>query len=317
MKKSLIALVVVAIAAAGGVFYVNKKAEDAIKQQLEQANQSYRDLAASGEMPAISLTYQGVSANVLASSYSITGLAVALGEMGTVATIDFIQAKGMQPQSLSDKGSVKVTGIKAAPAVLQMLPPHSSAFLQGIALHGDYDYAYNDNGELMFNQHTRINDEFALNYSFSFAQMQQFWQFAREISALPPEQQQALASDEAYIGQVIEKLATGALKNGAVTIENKGFIERTLAMTAEQGQTPDYRTVQGLALVGIASVPQLPQQMKDSLTAFVNQPEKLTLSFSFNQPLQFAAVQSGEVLAQLASPEAIIEYANIKLIANN
>ncbi len=315
MKKSLIALVVIGVATAG-VFYVNKQAEDAIKQQLDNANQSYRDLAASGEMPQISLAYKDVSANVLMSSYSINGLEVSLAEMGTVATVETIVAKGIKPQSLSDKGSLKVTGVKAAAAVLQMLPPQTSAFMQDIALHGDYDYAYNDNGELIFNQQTRINDEFALNYSFSFAQMQQFWQFARDMSALPPEQQQALASDEAYIGQMIEKLAAGALKNGNITIENNGFIERALAMTAEMGQTPDYRTVQGIALAGVGAAPQLPQDIKDTLTAFVQKPEKLMLSFGFNEPLQFGQIQNGELAEHMLSPEAVIKFANVKLQAN-
>ncbi|GAB2916734.1 hypothetical protein [Rheinheimera gaetbuli] len=315
MKKSLIALVVIGVATAG-VFYVNKQAEDAIKQQLDNANQSYRDMAVNGEMPELSISYKDVSANVLMSSYSISGLEVSLAEMGTVATVETIVANGIKPQSLSDKGSVKVTGVKAAAAVLQMLPPQTSVFLQDIALHGDYDYAYNDNGELMFNQQTRINDEFALNYSFSFAQMQQFWQFARDMSALPPEQQQALASDEAYIGQMIEKLAAGALKNGNITIENNGFIERTLAMTAEMGQTPDYRTVQGMALAGIGSAPQIPQAMKETLTAFVQKPEKLRLSFGFSEPLQFAQMQSGELAEHMVSPEAMIKFANVKLQAN-
>ena len=315
MKKSLIALVVIGVATAG-VFYVNKQAEDAIKQQLENANQSYRDLAVDGEMPVISLSYQDVSANILTSSYSISGLAVNVGEMGTVATVDFVQAKGMKPQSLSDSGSMTVTGIKAAPAILTMLPPQTSAFLQGLALHGDYDYAYNDSGELMFNQQTRINDEFAFNYSFSLSQMQQFWQFAKEMSALPPEQQQALATDEAYIAQMIEKLATGALKNGAITIENKGFIERTLAMTAELGQTPDFATAQGLALANIAAVEQIPAEMKQSLSDFISKPEKLTLSFGFTEPLQFAKVQTGELAEHMVSPEAMIKFANVKLQAN-
>lgn len=316
MKKTVLALVVIAAVAGAGVYYVNLQAEDAIKEQLAQANKSYRDLADKGEMPLISLAYQDVSANVLLSSYSISGLEVSFGEMGTVATVDHIAASGMQPQGLSDNGSVKVTGIKAAPAVLQMLPPHSSAFLQGIVLSGDYDYAYNDNGELMFSQQTRINDEFAVNYNFSFAQMQQFWQFAKEMSALPPEQQQALAADEAYMAQVIEKLAAGALKNGAITIENNGFIERALALTAEQGQTPDYRTVQGMALAGIGSAPQIPQEIKDTLTAFVQKPEKLTLSFGFDEPLVFAKVQTGELAEHMASPEAMMKFANVKLAAN-
>uniref|UniRef100_A0A486XV27 Orphan protein n=1 Tax=Rheinheimera sp. BAL341 TaxID=1708203 RepID=A0A486XV27_9GAMM len=316
MKKSLIALLVIGVAAAGGVYYANTLAEDAIKQQFEQANQSYRDMAELGEAPEISMAYTDISANVLTSSYSISGMSFSLGEMGTVATIDLIQAKGLKPQSLSDKGSATVTGIKAAPALLQMLPPHASAYLQGLALHGEYNYAYNDTGELIFTQQTRINDEFAFNYSFSFAQMQQLWQFAREMSAMSPEQQQALVADEAYINNMLEKLATGAVKDGSITIENNGFIERTLAMTAEQGQTPDFATVQGLALANIAAIEQIPADMKQSLSDFISKPAKLTLSFGFTEPLQFAKVQSGELAEQMASPEAMIKFANVKLQAN-
>lgn len=316
MKKSVIALVVLAAAAGGGVYFANKYAEDMVKQQLEQTNQSYRNMAASGDMPPITLSYKDISANVLTSSYSISGLEFSLGEMGTVATVDVVQAKGIKPQSLSDFASVKITGIKAAPAILQMLPPQTSVFLQDIALHADVDYHYNSDGELTFNQQIRVNDEFSLGYNFSFAQMQQFWQFARDMSALPPEQQQQLVGSEAYAEQIVEKLLTGALSNGAVSIENNGFIERAIAMTAEQGQTPDLETIKGMALLNISMLEPLPQNMKDALAQFVNQPEKLQLSFNFAEPLQFAKLQSGELMPELGSPEAIIEFANLQLKAN-
>jgi len=292
------------------------QAENAIKQQIEQANQSYRDLAADGEIPAISLSYKEVSANILTSSYSISGLEVSIAELGNVATVDLISATGMQPQRLSDKGSFQLVGAKAAPAVLQMLPPHASAFVQSLALHGDYSYQYQPDGQLVFNQQTRINDEFSLNYNFTLAQMHEVWQYAKEISALTPEQQQELFSSEAYVEQMLAKLVTAALSNGAISIENNGFIERTVAMAAEQGQTPDLETVKGMALANIAMLEPLPQEMKDSLAQFVTSPEKLTLTFNFAEPLQFAKVQSGELMPQLSSPEAIIQFANLQLRAN-
>ncbi|MEW5682136.1 MAG: hypothetical protein AB1780_07130 [Pseudomonadota bacterium] len=316
MKKSVIALIVVAAAAGGGVLFANMQAENAIKQQFEQANQSYRDLAGTGEMPEISLSYADISANVLTSSYSISGLTVDLGEMGTVVSVDLITAQGLKPNGLADKGSMQMVGAKAAPAVLQMLPPQSSAFLQSLALHGDYSYQYQDDGQLLFSQQTRINDEFSLSYNFTLAQMQQFWQYAKEFSALSAEQQQELTSSDAYVEQMMAKLLTGALSNGSIVIENKGFIERTLAMTAEQQQTPDFATVQGLALANIAALPQLPAEMKQSLTDFVSKPEKLTLSFGFSEPLQFAKAQSGELAEHMVSPEAMIKFANVKLQAN-
>lgn len=315
MKKSVIAVVVVA-AAGGGVYFANMQAEKAIKLQVEQANQSYRELAETGEIPQISISYKDVSANVLTSSYSIAGLEVTVAELGTVATVDLITAKGVKPQSLADQGSVHLSGAKAAPTVLQMLPPHSSAFVQSLALHGDYSYEYKSDGQLLFRQQTRINDEFSLDYNFTLAQMQQFWQYAKEISALAPEQQQELLGSEAYAEHIVEKLLTGALSNGAVSIENNGFIERAVAVTAEQGQTPDWESIKGMALLNISMLEPLPQNMKDALATFVNKPEKLTLSFNFADPLQFAKVQSGELMPQLGSPEAIIQFANIKLQAN-
>jgi hypothetical protein len=316
MKKSVIAMSVVVVAAGAGLYYVNMQAESVIKQQIEQANQSYRDLAGTGEIPAISLTYKDISANVLTSSYRIHGLEVLVAELGSVATIELISAKGAKPQGLADTGSMQLTGAKAAPALLQMLPPHASAFLQSLVMHGDYSYRYQDDGQLLFSQQTRINDEFSLSYNFTLAQMQQFWQYAKEISALSPEQQQNLVGNQAYAEQMLAKLVTGALSNGAVTIENNGFIERAFAMTAEQGQTPDFATVKGLALANIAALEPLPQNMKDSLAEFVNKPEKLKLTFNFAEPLLFAQVQSGELMPQLGSPQAIIDFANVQLHAN-
>lgn len=316
MNKSVIAVLVVAAAAGGGLYYANMQAEQAIKQQIELANQNYRDLALTGEMPAVALSYKAISANVLTSSYSIDGLEITLPELGQVATVERITATGVKPKSLSDKGSMQLVGVKAAPAVLQMLPPHTSAFLQSVTLHGDYSYEYLADGQLMFSQHTRINDEFSLGYNFTLAQMQQFWQYARELTELAPEQQQQRINDPAYAEQMLAKLVSGALDNGDITIENKGFIERALAMTAEQGQTPDLETVRGMALLNISMLQPLPQNMKDSLAQFVNKPEKLTLSFHFAEPLQFAKVQSGELMPKLGTPEAIIEYANLQLTAN-
>ncbi|MDP5137845.1 hypothetical protein ORJ04_17975 [Rheinheimera baltica] len=316
MNKSVIALIVIAAAAGGGLYYANMQAENAIKQQVEQANQSYRDLAGTGEMPSISLSYSDVSANVLTSSYSISGLEVSIAELGKIATVERITAKGIKPQSLADKGSMQMVGAKATPAILQMLPPQTAEFVESLALHSDYSYEYKDNGELLFRQDMRINDEFSLNYNFTLAQMQQFWQYAKEISAKSAEEQQALVNSPEYIEQMLAKLVSGALSNGAVVIENKGFIERVLAMTSQQGQTPDFKTVQGMALMNISMLEPLPQQMKDSLTTFVQQPEKLRLDFGFKQPLTFEEVQSGAIVAELGSPEEMIEFANIKLTAN-
>jgi hypothetical protein len=315
MNKSVIALVVV-VAAAGGLYFANKKAEDAIKQQISQANQSYIELAAQGEMPLIALSYKDVSANVLSSTYRIHDLAISFGDFGDIATVTEITAKGVKPKQLTNKGSMAFTGLKAAPAALQMLPANLSAFVESLVIHGDYSYVYQKDGSLQFNQATHINDEFSLSYNFSLANMQQFWQYAQEVTAMPTEQQQALTSSPDYPEKMVKQLLTGALSKGKVELANQGFMQRLAKVAAENGQAADFETLQGMALIGISSVEQLPTTFKDSLINFVNKPELLALNFSFAEPLAFSAVENGQLASKISSPEAFIEFANLSLTAN-
>ncbi|MGI5307951.1 hypothetical protein [Rheinheimera sp. WS51] len=315
MKKSVIALVVVA-AAAGGFYFANQKAEEAIKEQIVLANQSYIELAAKGEMPLIALSYKDVSANVLTSSYSIQDLAVSIGDFGNVATVSEITATGIKPKQLADKGEMTLTGLKAAPAALQMLPPNLSAFVQSLEIHGDYSYAYKNDGSLQFSQATHINDEFSLSYNFSLANMQQFWQYAKDVTAMPTEQQQALTTSEDYPEQMLKQLITGALSNGEIVLANNGFLQRLAKISAESGQGADFETMQGMALIGVSSAEQVPAAIKENLIKFINNPEKLALSFSFAEPLKFSSVENGDLKDKVNSPEDFIQFANLNLTAN-
>lgn len=315
MKKSVIALVVV-VAAVGGLYFANKKAEDAIKQQISQANQSYIELAAQGEMPLIALSYKDVSANVLTSTYRIHDLVINLGEFGDIATVTEIVATGVKPKQLADKGSMTLTGLKAASAALQMLPPNLSAFVQGLEVHGDYSYAYQQDGSLQFNQATHINDEFSLSYDVTLANMQQFWQYAKEVTAMPAEQQQALTTSEDYPKQMLEQLVTGALSKGEVVLVNQGFLQRLTQVAAENGQAADFETLQGIALITVSSAENMPAALKESVISFINNPEKLVLNFSFAEPLKFSEMENGQLATKMNSPEDFIEFANLSLTAN-
>ncbi|KKO44316.1 hypothetical protein WG68_15925 [Arsukibacterium ikkense] len=317
MNKLVVGAGILVVAAAAGFYYANSQAENAIKKQIELANQSYAEMAATGLMPAISIGYQDVSANVLSSSYSVSGIDISVAGMGQVATIDKVTAVGLKPQGLSDKGSAQLVGAKMAQPMLAMLPPDMSAFVQGVVLHADYRYQYTPaTGELYFSQDTRINDEFSLSYNFSFAKMQELWAFARDMSEKTPEEQQQLSMSDSYMADVVEHLVKGALKNGELVITNNGFIERLVAMGSAQGQMPPLEALQGMALMAITADENLPLAMKESLTTFINQPEKLTVSVNFAEPLSFEAVQSGELMAELQTPEQMIKFANLKMVAN-
>tara|TARA_R110002126_G_scaffold161549_15_gene309424 strand:- start:762 stop:1715 length:954 start_codon:yes stop_codon:yes gene_type:complete len=317
MNKLVVGAGVIVVAAAAGFYYANSQAENAIKEQIELANQSYAEMAATGLMPAISIGYQDVSANVLTSSYSVSGLDVSVVGMGQVATIEKVTAVGLKPKGLSDKGSAQVVGVKVAEPMLAMLPPQMNEFVKGVALHADYSYEYTPaTGELYFSQDTRINDEFSLAYTFSFAQMQELWAFARDMSEKTPEEQLELSSSTAYMTDVMSKLVKGAIKNGELVITNNGFIERLVAMGSAQGQMPPLDALQGMALMAITADENLPLAMKETLTTFINQPEKLQVNVSFAEPLSFETVQSGELAAELQTPAQMMEFANLKMVAN-
>jgi hypothetical protein len=317
MNKVVVGAGIVIVAAAAGFYYANSQAENAIKAQIELANKSYAELAATGMMPAVSIAYQGVSANVLTSSYSVSGIDVSVAGMGQVATIDKVTAVGLKPQGLADKGSAELVGAKVAPAMLAMLPPEISEFIQGVTLHADYSYQYTPaSGELYFSQITRINDEFSLSYNFSFSQMQELWAFARNMSEKTPEEQQQLSMSDSYMIDVMENLVKGALKSGELVISNNGFIERVVAMGSAQGQMPPMDALQGMALMAVTANEALPLEFKESLTTFINQPEKLRVNVNFAEPLRFEAVQSGQLMTELQTPEQMIKFANLTVTAN-
>jgi hypothetical protein len=317
MNKVVVGAGIVIVAAAAGFYYANSQAENAIKAQIELANKSYAELAATGMMPAVSIAYQGVSANVLTSSYSVSGIDVSVAGMGQVATIDKVTAVGLKPQGLADKGSAELVGAKVAPAMLAMLPPEISEFIQGVTLHADYSYQYTPaSGELYFSQITRINDEFSLSYNFSFSQMQELWAFARNMSEKTPEEQQQLSMSDSYMIDVMANLVKGALKSGELVISNNGFIERVVAMGSAQGQMPPMDALQGMALMAVTANEALPLEFKESLTTFINQPEKLQVNVNFAEPLRFEAVQSGQLMTELQTPEQMIKFANLTVTAN-
>jgi hypothetical protein len=224
---------------------------------------------------------------------------------------------GLKPQGLADKGSAELVGAKVAPAMLAMLPPEMSEFIQGVALHADYSYQYTPaSGELYFSQVTRINDEFSLSYNFSFAQMQALWAFARNMSEKTPEEQQQLSMSDSYMTDVMANLVKGALKSGELVISNNGFIERLVAMGSAQGQMPPMDALQGMALMAVTANEALPLEFKESLTTFINQPEKLQLNVNFAEPLSFEALQSGQLMTDLQTPEQIIKFANLTIAVN-
>jgi hypothetical protein len=79
---------------------------------------------------------------------------------------------------------------------------------------------------------------------------------------------------------------------------------------------PPMDALQGMALMAVTANEALPLEFKESLTTFINQPEKLQLNVNFAEPLSFEALQSGQLMTDLQTPEQIIKFANLTIAVN-
>lgn len=317
MKKKIVVPILLVVAAAASLVFVNYKAAEAIQLQLQQVNQSYADMAEYEGLPALHLAHGSISANVLTSSYRIDDLQLTMTGLGQVLTIDSVQLKGLKPNQLANKGNVNINGLMAGSGALLFMPTELSEFVQSVQLHGDYHYAYSPgNGDLWFSQQTRINDEFQFSYQFTFTHMQLVWQWLSEVTAMSSEQQQALMASESYLDEVSEAVRQGAVSQGELHLANNGFLERLVDFTSANGQSPSLDAIRGMAMMTLAMADGVPAEFKQSLMSFIEQPKSLTLNFQFKQPVSFAALESGTAFMEFDSPEAMLEFSGIRLVAN-
>ncbi|MDX3774619.1 hypothetical protein QE250_10885 [Chromatiaceae bacterium AAb-1] len=315
MKKSLIIIGIVVVLGGGGWLYANQQAVKVIEQQIELANQAYRDMADDSMMPLIQLGYESVSANVLTKRYSIRGLELSMGSVGAFIIVDTIDVTGVELHGLADKGSLQFKGARLADAMLANMPSDISELAGSIVLHGDYDYQYaDDSARLVFRQNTGINDEFSLSYQFTFSDIKALWDYARSINELTTEEKQSLMLSDSYIETIVSKLSEAAIDSGELVLVNNGFIERV--MTLAQAYTAPMAVIQDGMVENLQQNQELPAAIRDELIKFVRDPKKLRLTFRFDEPLRFEQLQDDSFAQQFIYPQQFLEFANIQVEAN-
>lgn len=316
IKKIVFAILLVGMSFAA-LLYGNYKAADAIKFELQQLNQSYAEMAQQDGWPAIRLAHGAISANVLTSRFSIRDVQLSVVGLGAVLEVGQIQLKGVKPNQLTNHGRVQVREMTMGSGALLLLPETYSTFIQTIQLHGDYRYKYNvSDGELWLSQQTKINDEFQFSYQFTLAAMQPVWQRLSDVMSMSANQQRAVLDNESYAKAIASDLQLGAISHGEVHLTNNGFLQRILHFTAENGQSPSYDTVQGMAMMVLAMTDGVPAPFKQRLMTFIEHPQSLTFQFQFEQPLSFAAIGAGDAFMAFDTPEAMVKFSGARLNVN-
>lgn len=303
--------------ALAGLFYANHNAEQLMAGHIERSNQQYQELAEHGDMPPIHMSYSKLSANIITSSYKIQNLHIGIAGMGDLVTIGQVELIGLQREGLPEDGAARFKDLKLAPQALAALPADLADYLGSLLMELNYQYNYKaKTGELSFQQELRIDHHFSLNYRFALTGVTELWQYAEEVKHLTPEQQQQRSEQPDYLPNMMKKVGVIGVANGAIELENKAFLQQLFAQLAQAQITPDYEVMQQQLTAALQQNQQIPAQIREPLLGFIQQPQRLKLSFKFQDPPTFSEMQDGSAMAGIGSAEDFINFASLNLKAN-
>lgn len=307
----------VSVSALAGFFYANHHAEQLMAEHIELSNKQYLELAEQGDMPPVQFSYGKLSANVLTSTYKIQDLRIAIAGMGDLLSVGQLELTGIELQGLADKGSAQVQNLRLAPQALTLLPPALAEYVSALPVELSYQYQYKaKTGELTFGQDLQIDQRFSLNYRFALTGASELWQFAEELQKLTPEQQQQLADKPEYLSDLMKKVSSIGVASGSFEIKNNGFVQQLLDQLAAAQVTHDYANTQQQLTAALQHNPQIPESIRVPVLDFVQQPERLTLSFKFKEVPTFAKIQDGSAMENVETAEDFIKFAGLTLSAN-
>ncbi|KKK99944.1 hypothetical protein EIK76_11030 [Rheinheimera mesophila] len=317
-KKVWLGVVLVLSASAvAGFLYANHHAEQLMAGHIERSNQQYLQLAEQGDMPPIQMSYSELSANVITSSYKIQNLHIGIAGMGDLVSVGQVELIGLQREGLPKDGAARLKDLKLAPQALAALPKDLADYLTTLVMEMSYQYKYKEKtGELTFQQELRVDHHFSLNYRFALTGVTELWQFAENIHGLTPEQQQQQSEQPDYLPDLMKRVGAIGVASGSFEIENKAFLQQLFEQLAAARMTTDYNSSQQQLSSAIMQNPQIPAVITEPVLNFLKQPERLKLSFQFQQPPTFSQMQDGSALAGIETAEDFINFAGLTIEGN-
>lgn len=317
-KVWLGAALVLSASAVAGFLYANHQAEQLMAGHIERSNQQYLQLAEQGDMPPIHMSYSKLSANIITSSYKIRDLHIGIAGAGDLVTVGEVELIGLQRDGLPEDGAARLKDLKLAPQALASLPKDLADYLATLLMELSYQYKYKaKTGELTFQQELRVDHHFSLNYRFALTGVTDLWKFAENIHGLTPEQQQLQSEQPDYLPGLMKKVGVIGIANGSFEIENKEFLQQLFDKLAAAQITTDYVSTQQQLSAVLQQNQQIPESILQPVLNFLQKPERLKLSFQFQQPPTFSQMQDGSAMAGIETAEDFISFASLSLTANS
>lgn len=317
-KVWLGAVLLLSVSAVTVFLYANHSAEQLMAGHIERSNQQYLQLAEQGDMPPIQMSYSKLSANIITSSYKIRDLHIGVAGVGDLVTVGEVELIGLQRDGLPEDGAARLKDLKLAPQALVALPKDLADYLATLLMEMSYQYQYKaKTGELTFQQELRVDHHFSLNYRFALTGVTDLWHFAEHVHKLTPEQQQQQSEQPDYLPGLMKKVGVIGVERGSFEIENKSFLQQLFDKLAVAKITADYASTQQQLSLALQQNSQIPEVIRQPLLDFLQQPQRLKLSFQFEQPPTFAQMQDGSAMAKINTAEEFISYAGLTLKANS
>ncbi len=310
-------VLVLSAGAVAGLFYANHQAKQLMAGHIERSNQQYLQLAEQGDMPPIQMSYSDLSANVITSSYKIKNLHIAIAGMGDIATIGQVELVGLQREGLPVDGAARLKDLQLAPQVLASLPKDLAEYLSNLLMELSYQYKYKaKTGELTFQQEVRVDHHFSLSYRFALTGVTELWQFAENIHGMTPEQQQQQSEQPDYLPGLMRKVGMIGVASGSFEIENKDFLQQLFDKLAAAGVTADYDSMQQQLSAAVQQNQQIPERFRQPVLSFLQQPERIKLSFQFQKVPTFSDMQDGSAMAGIENAEDFIQFSGLSIEGN-
>jgi len=238
--------------------------------------------------------------------------------MGDLVTVGQVELIGLQRDGLPEDGAARLKDLKLAPKALASVPPDLAAYLSTLLMELNYQYKYKaKTGELTFQQELRVNHHFSLNYRFALTGVTELWQFAETIKNMTPEQQQLQSEQPNYLPDLMKKVGVIGIASGSLEIENKAFLQQLFDQLAVAGLSADFATSQQQLSAALQQNPQIPDVIREPVLSFLQQPERLKISFQFQRPPTFFQMQDGSAMAGIETAEDFISFASLTLKANS
>ncbi len=313
MKKSIIAAVVAAGVAGAGA-YAHYQVQAHAKQQVDE------QLTMMAAQTGINVHYQKLKANVFDGSVVLRDINVKGLEDEDLVHIASVRIEGLETETISERMQVNVTGLNLLAGAKSKMPPGVLPTAVNATYHLDSVTSFDDAADLLTLTSTVTMDGvMSLDSEVTFRHARGIMELALEGQKLEREAQktgqpvplQVQLQQQTKAMQAIQSITEPGV---TVTLANQGKLQ-DIANEVALLQQLEYAELKTNLQAMVNASPTVPADLKAGLVQFLESLNRIQVSAKLPEDLAMKDLQTPEVMGNLANPEKLAEFVNLKVEA--